>query len=55
MKLSSKLIGGIAAGTIATLAAFGATAQVNPSLVITGEDAAMNGEMNMINAATARG
>jgi uncharacterized protein GlcG (DUF336 family) len=54
MTISKKLIGGVAAGAITTLIAFGATAQVDPRLVITGEDAAVNGEMNMINAATAK-
>jgi uncharacterized protein GlcG (DUF336 family) len=43
----------LAAGAIVALAAFSATAQVDSKFVITGPDAARNGEMNMINAATA--
>ena len=53
MICSKKLVGGLAAGAIVTLTAFGAMAQVDSRFVITGEDAARNGEMNMINAATA--
>ena len=53
MICSKKLVGGLAAGAVAALSAFGAMAQVDPKFVITGEDAARTGEMNMINAATA--
>ena len=53
MNCSRKLIGGIAAGAVAALTAFGALAQVDPKFVITGEDAERTGELNMINAATA--
>jgi len=53
MNCSKKLMGGLAVGAIVALSAFGAMAQVDSRFVITGEDAARNGEMNMINAATA--
>jgi len=53
MVCSKKLMGGLVAGAVAAMTAFGATAQVDSRFVITGEDAARNGEMNMINAATA--
>jgi glc operon protein GlcG len=55
MSFSRKIIGGVAVGALMVIAAAGASAQVDSRLVITGEDAARNGEMNMINAATARG
>ncbi len=54
MNCKKRVIGGLA-GTIVALAAFGASAQVDPKFVITGADAARNGELNMINAATAEG
>jgi glc operon protein GlcG len=54
MKTSSWVAGGLIAGAMALTAA-GAVAQVDSHLVISGEDAAAIGEMNMINAATARG
>ncbi len=47
------VIGGLAAGAVFALAAFSASAQVDPKFVVSGEDAAVLGEMNMINAATA--
>jgi uncharacterized protein GlcG (DUF336 family) len=53
MKLGKKLLGTLAAGTFVAVAAAGASAQVDSRFVITGEVAAENGEMNMINAATA--
>ena len=53
MNCSKRVFGGLAAGAIVALAAFSATAQVDSKFVITGADAARNGEMNMINAATA--
>jgi glc operon protein GlcG len=53
MRFDKRIIGGIAAGAL-LVAAAGASAQVDSRFVITGEDAAQNGEMNMINAATAR-
>ncbi len=53
MKSSKRVLGGLTAGAIVALAAFSASAQVDPRFVISGEDAARNGEMNMINAATA--
>jgi len=53
MNCSKKMFGGLAASAIVALAAFSATAQVDPRFVITGPDAARNGELNMINAATA--
>ena len=53
MNCSKRVFGGLAAGAIVALAAFSATAQVDSKFVITGPDAARNGEMNMINAATA--
>jgi glc operon protein GlcG len=46
---------GVVVGALAALVSAGALAQVDSRFVITGEDAARNGEMNMINAATARG
>jgi len=55
MNLSKHLIGGLAAGAIAALMSAGAIAQVDSKFVITGADAARNGELNMINAATAKG
>ena len=55
MTLGKKVIGGVAAWALAALAAAGASAQVDSRFVVTGEDAARNGELNMINAATARG
>lgn len=42
------------AGAVVALTAVGAVAQVDSRFVISGEDAAAIGEMNMINAATAR-
>jgi uncharacterized protein GlcG (DUF336 family) len=54
MTISRKLAGGLAATAITTLIAFGAAAQVDARFVISGEDAAENGEMNMINSATAK-
>jgi glc operon protein GlcG len=54
MRFDKRLIG-VAIGALMVLAAASASAQVDPRLVITGEDAAATGEMNMINAATARG
>jgi uncharacterized protein GlcG (DUF336 family) len=53
MNSSKKMLGGLAASAIVALAAFSASAQVDPRFVITGPDAARNGELNMINAATA--
>ena len=53
MNCGKKMFGGLAASAIVALAAFSATAQVDPRFVITGPDAARNGELNMINAATA--
>ena len=53
MNCSKRVFGGLAAGAIVALAAFSATAQVDSKFVISGPDAARNGEMNMINAATA--
>jgi uncharacterized protein GlcG (DUF336 family) len=53
MNCSKKILGGLAASAIVALAAFSASAQVDPRFVITGPDAARNGELNMINAATA--
>ena len=47
------VIGGLAAGAVFALAAFSASAQVDPKFVVSGEDATVLGEMNMINAATA--
>ncbi len=55
MRFSKRVIGGLAAGALVALAAAGASAQVDSSFVITGEVAAQIGEMNMINAETARG
>jgi glc operon protein GlcG len=55
MRLSKIVIGGVAAGAFSALISVGAFAQVDSRFVITGPDAARNGEMNMINAATARG
>jgi len=52
--LKKIIIGGVAAGAFMALASAGASAQVDSRFVISGEDAAANGEMNMINAATAR-
>lgn len=53
MRFDKRIIGGIAAGAL-LVAAAGASAQVDSRFVISGEDAARNGEMNMINATTAR-
>lgn len=50
---NKRMFGGLAAGAVLALAAFGASAQVDSRFVITGPDAARNGELNMINAATA--
>jgi glc operon protein GlcG len=50
-----KIASGVVVGALAALVSAGALAQVDSRFVITGEDAARNGEMNMINAATARG
>ena len=50
-----KIVSGVVAGALAAFVSAGALAQVDSRFVITGEDAARNGEMNMINAATARG
>ena len=50
-----KEICGVVVGALAALVSAGALAQVDSRFVITGADAARNGEMNMINAATARG
>jgi uncharacterized protein GlcG (DUF336 family) len=47
------MIGGLAASAIIALTAFSASAQVDARFVITGPDAVRNGELNMINAATA--
>ena len=55
MRMSKRVIGGMVAGALAALASVGALAQVDSRFVITGSDAARNGELNMINAATARG
>ncbi len=55
MRLSKKVIGGVAAGALVALISAGALAQVDSRFVISGSDAARNGELNMINAATARG
>jgi glc operon protein GlcG len=55
MRFSKTIIGGLAAGALVALTAPGALAQVDSRFVITGEVAARIGEMNMINAATARG
>lgn len=52
MSFGKMVIGGVAAGAL-LLAAASASAQVDPRLVITGPVAEANGEMNMINAATA--
>ncbi len=54
MNCKKRVIGGLA-GAIVALAAFGASAQVDSKFVITGANAARNGELNMINAATAEG
>jgi uncharacterized protein GlcG (DUF336 family) len=53
MDHSRRMLGGLAASAVVALAAFSASAQVDPRFVITGPDAARNGELNMINAATA--
>lgn len=50
---NKRVIGGLAAGVVFALAAYSASAQVDPKFVVSGEDAAVLGEMNMINAATA--
>ena len=55
MRLSSSVMGGMAVCAITALVSAGAIAQVDSRFVITGADAARNGEMNMINAATAKG
>ena len=55
MRLGSRVMGGVAACAITALVSAGALAQVDSRIVITGPDAARNGELNMINAATARG
>jgi glc operon protein GlcG len=55
MKSTSRLLGGLAIGAGVMFAAVGAMAQVDTRFVISGPDAAENGEMNMINAATAKG
>ena len=54
MKTRKWVATGVTAGAVAALTAFGAAAQVDSRFVISGEDAAVNGEMNMINASTAR-
>jgi malic enzyme len=54
MRLSKIVIGGVAASAIAALTSVSALAQVDSRFVITGPAAARAGEMNMINAATAR-
>ncbi len=54
MNCNKRVIGRLA-GAVVALAAFGASAQVDSKFVITGADAARNGELNMINAATAEG
>lgn len=54
MKLRKEICG-VVVGALAALVSAGALAQVDSRFVITGADAARNGEMNMINAATARG
>jgi uncharacterized protein GlcG (DUF336 family) len=53
MNCSKRMIGGLAASAIIALTAFSASAQVDARFVITGPDAVRNGELNMINAATA--
>ena len=55
MKLNKNWVGGLMVGAFSAMASANALAQVDARFVITGEDAAVNGEMNMINAATARG
>jgi len=55
MSSKGKLLGGLAIGASVMFAAYGAMAQVDSRFVISGPDAAENGEMNMINAATAKG
>jgi len=50
-----KIASGVVVGALVALVSSSALAQVDSRFVITGEDAARNGEMNMINAATARG
>ncbi len=55
MNFSKSVLGGMAVGVLTMLAASGASAQVDSRFVIAGEVAARIGEMNMINAATARG
>lgn len=55
MKMHKKVIGGAIVGALAALASVGAAAQVDSRFVITGPAAERAGEMNMINAATARG
>ena len=55
MRLGSRVMGGVAACAITALVSAGALAQVDSRFVITGPDAARNGELNMINAVTARG
>jgi uncharacterized protein GlcG (DUF336 family) len=49
----SKMLVGVAASAMFALGAFGASAQVDPRFVISGELADEVGEMNLINAATA--
>lgn len=55
MKLNKNWVGGLMVGAFSAMASANALAQVDARFVITGEDAAVNGEMNMINAATAKG
>ncbi len=55
MRFSKKIIGGLTAVALVALTVPDALAQVDSKFVITGEVAARIGEMNMINAATARG
>jgi glc operon protein GlcG len=54
MTIGKKIMGGMAVGAVLALVSSAVMAQVDSRFVITGADAARNGEMNMINAATAR-
>ncbi len=55
MRFPTTVFGGLAACALVAVLALSASAQVDSRFVITGEVAARIGEMNMINAATARG
>ena len=55
MRFPTTVFGGLTACALVAVLALSASAQVDSRFVITGEVAARIGEMNMINAATARG